>query len=460
MYYGGDFCDVYHGPCDCHCGDMGCYGPTASECNSCRLNAGWVDGDCQCLEGYGGTCCEEYTGPCFCGCDTCHGPLAGECDMCWMNTHRNNSTGVCECDGSWSGQCCDMYSGTCPCNCNKCDNAGNCIECATNAHFPEDSSSCMCDDFYGGECCSYIGTCPCTCDICFGPEDWQCTKCAENAYWNGSMCACDASSGFISDGNGCCVYDGDCHCNCANGCNGPSSMDCIECIDNAVRDDAGYCVCDSDWENDPFNGDAACCSTYRGRCDWICTACVGPTAFDCVECRNNAHLNDAGACVCDNGWSGEHCDTWIGECDCHCLGCGLGFGNCDQCVPNAQRVNGVCTCKQGWNSEDACCDVYTGDCHCACGNDGCTGPDANQCNSCAANAYWNDYGECTCDRCWGQEFNDTGCCTNYSCGCNCKCAPGYCSGPNDTQCEFCAANAHHDDSGKCVCNSGYGGPCC
>lgn len=478
VYYGGLQCDVYFGVCDCKCGDNGCFGPGPDECNSCGANAGWVAGSCQCLGDWQGDCCLEYGGLCNCGCDDCSGPDLGHCGTCFENSHRDNRTGLCECDDHFSGACCDLYSGPCPCNCAQCDDEGECILCARNAHpfmkyndetdLYVQTGECTCDDGYGGDCCKYIGECSCSCDSCVGPADWQCTKCAPNSIWENGTCVCDNSSGFYMNEDGCCEYDGPCHCNCHAdaenmlSCSGPRAEDCDHCVDNALRNDDGECECHEHWDNDP-SGSGSCCSHYAGPCDWRCTACVGPTNYDCVACRGNTEDLGAG-CVCLPNWSGEHCDTWNGPCDCHCLGCSHGPGqeHCDLCGPNSHRVDGICTCLENWGSnEEGCCNVWLGACHCSCGggeNAVCHGPMAGDCATCAVHAYWNEYGECTCDRCWGQNSAE-GCCDQYSCACNCKCADG-CHGPDDDHCNACGLNATMTDAGQCVCIPEWGGPCC
>merc|ERR1719264_902893 len=139
-----------------------------------------------------------------------------------------------------------------------------------------------------------VGTCHALCDECHGPGVDDCDSCSTNANKNGKG-ECECKIGF--GGADCTVplaYTGVCDDKCKNGCSGPTSRDCIDCIDNGVRDFYGNCVCDHGWSG-------LRCETqhrYNGRCFPTCATCNGPYASDCLECVDNAYKDMYGTCIC------------------------------------------------------------------------------------------------------------------------------------------------------------------
>lgn len=79
---------------------------------------------------------------------------------------------------------------------------------------------------------------------------------------------------------------------------------------------------------------AECTTGYYGhKCENQC-GCVASNTFTCN------HVN--GSCVCQNGWTGNNCQTDINECD---------MGSSD-CVPNSECENKAgsynCECYAGY----------------------------------------------------------------------------------------------------------------
>jgi len=138
-----------------------------------------------------------------------------------------------------------------------------------------------------------------------------------------------------------------------------------------------YCVCEDGWSGE-------LCDSYNDACDDICNFCYGPTDYDCMECVENAHRNEWGQCVCNNYWSGSDCTTFDEDyCSPVCDGCtGPEDTDCKECVQNAARRERSgfqlsstdssahdewnfnyeerphCVCKDGWTGYD--CSLYRG----------------------------------------------------------------------------------------------------
>lgn len=187
----------------------------------------------------------------------------------------------------------------------------------------------------------------------------------------------------------------------------------------------------------------------------------------CVECAEHAHHDlTSGECVCDECWSGVGCSVLDHNC-CSCT-CGkywddsgndafwhrecyaTGNEGCDYCTANAYRNSyGECQCHEDWVTD--CCDHYRGECSCHC--EACSGPNHDQCLSCAGHGTLLN-GVCTCDNGW------TGCrCDQYAGVCHKLCIG--CFGPTEWDCIECAPNsAMSPQNGMCECLSGWTGDCC
>lgn len=230
-----------------------------------------------------------------------------------------NDDGSCSCDEGWTGQHCEFYGGECDGKCINCSgpSAYECIKCTYNAHrdyiagadeashgtlyndwvqtgwpYDQTAGSCICNDGWSGDTCEdYIGECAPTCKILMEPLD---------------------SSG----GQGCTK----------------DKFTCVECVDNAGRNEFGECVCEEDW-----NGSAEC-NVYSGKCDPLCKTCNGPSASDCLECHNYAEFDNEHICVCPENYAGVSCELFAGACDLVCEGCfGPTAKDCYKCTSNAKR---------------------------------------------------------------------------------------------------------------------------
>lgn len=123
-------------------------------------------------------------------------------------------------------------------------------------------------------------------------------------------------------------------CNLGKFGNGHCNDDCLNCLNNVCQPTSGACECDVGF--------------YGDHCDQICP----------LYCKNNVCKMSNGQCVeCDVGFFGNHCDQLCpGNCENHtcnkdsglCTECISGFyGNvCNQACPD-NCGNNVCSMQDG-----------------------------------------------------------------------------------------------------------------
>ena len=186
-----------------------------------------------------------------------------------------------------------------------------------------------------------------------------------------------------------------------------------------------------------------------------------------TECQHGSAFNN-GRCTCQNGWSGERCETVDIEpsLSTECLNNCTGQGIC---------LNGGCVCHKGFNGTDCSQAIPCPNC-----------PEtASGCpNDCSGNGKCEDVGnnkECIC----GQGFKGNDCsllrcpgdpeeCSGHG-ACNdvdgtCACTPGFAGLGCGTQVTACPSNCTSpkhgicsevgDNEHRCLCKDGYGGPAC
>jgi proprotein convertase subtilisin/kexin type 5 len=404
---------------------------------------------CVCLTGYGGAGCTRYIGECDTKCYLCNGPGRRDCIKCVENAVYDSS-GQCQCDDYYSGAVCEHYIGPCHEMCTSCDGPGrdDCLECSGNSAHNIDGL-CECMTGWAGIDCTiktpYTGVCDDKCvNGCFGPSSRECIDCVVHAsrdmYGN---CSCDPGwsnlkcEKFAS-------FSGRCFPTCKT-CNGPYATDCVSCVDNAHKDMYGNCVCSEYWTG------LSC--TYslmnKGPCSPRCAGCTGPDDCDCISCVSNAFMAGNRTCECKDNWGGVDCSIYVGGCNPYCVGCdGPDACNCYSCISHSMMdMYGYCYCDLDWSGNY--CEMYVGECDAKCDLAvGCVGPDCDDCLG-----YRDHVTLCECEHGWS---GDT--CEYYSGVCHGFCAG--CNGPTEFDCDSCAHNADWNASACCACLPGFTGKFC
>jgi len=266
---------------------------------------------------------------CYSTCKTCHEATSSDCDLC-----KNNlvySDGQCICfDGTFmqSLRCID-----CDDSCKTCHGASptSCINCKNNMVLLS-SGGCGCSSGEYADLTDYTcNSCHSTCLECSGPEDNQCTSCKNNmALTTDNECSC-ASGEYVDYTDNTCYS---CHSDCQE-CSGPNNNQCISCKNNMKLSSSGTCYCDS---ND-YLSSYTCYS-----CDPSCLECSGSSSTDCTACDPTAKIPTNGACldICNpNQYRAS--DNSCQSCDLSCVKCsGPSATECTACPYGKNLVNGEC----------------------------------------------------------------------------------------------------------------------
>ncbi|EGC32669.1 hypothetical protein DICPUDRAFT_38006, partial [Dictyostelium purpureum] len=382
-------CDLnYTSENDCSVFSMDCPGNGCSGHGTCDHN----NGECTCDENYTSTKdCSVFSMDC--PGNGCSGH--GTCD---------HSTGVCRCDLNYTSEkdCSVLYM-ECPGNgcsghgiCNH--NTGECV-CDINYTSEKDCSVLYieCPD----KTCSSHGTCNTLKGECDCNEGFQGSDCSEIVIKN-----CPLYNGHICAGFGFCE-DGFCKCD-----NSHQGDDCsvvyVECPKNNGQ------IC---------SGGLNKCNNITG----VCTCEPNKSGYDCSvddsiyckdpTCNNNGICDKSkGKCNCNDGYSGDSCETPICSSSCSNHGSYPTCSNHGVC----DRSKGICSCNNGFGGESC----ETPICSTGCSNHGsCISP-----------------GKCKCLDGW--------------IGDDCSIAHIECS-------PVCGVNGKCDNTkGTCDCNNGYSGESC
>ena len=444
---------------------------TEGVCDTCITNASHnSSGRCFCTSYWGGNDCSVYTGPCSPKCYGCQGPTDGDCNFCVPHASRNVD-GFCMCDVGYSGDACttqNSFDGTCDPKCyGGCMGATafDCTRCVPNAAY-NDHGECVCGTYYSGDDCSVLDNplagCDKRCYGCTGQTNLECIDCARHASHDVyGACVCDP----YWTGEDCeisTIFGGICDSKC-KGCSGPSAFECMECVANAHINDFGACVCDANY----IGEDCTICTldtSLSTSCNPKCYGgCSGSTDYDCYACVDHASKTKEGRCVCESPWDGDDCSItsyYHTECDSRCYGCtGPSNYECITCIENASHDKyKACVCDDGWTG--TLCNINSltqRGCDSVC--NGCSGPTSYDCIECTTNAGRNIYGQCEC-----VPFYRGSDCSIYTGDGNVECDPlcgtKGCSGPLASDCLDCIHNASFDVQGRCACDRGFSGANC
>ena len=436
---------------NCATGCSACYGNLISECTSC--SAGWYLSGNTCIQ------CWQGSGPTLYSCATCSGAAYTNCKSCNAPAFLYpDPEGECRTpcpDGFWG----DTSTRKCKACHNSASSPFTCKTCTAGS-----SSSCTsCNDgtfLYGGQC---LASCPNgywedtsinECMPCWsgsGPTFFTCATCSGGAYTNCK--SCNAPAFLYPDS------EGECRTPCPDGFWGDtSSRTCKPCWSSA----SSPFTCKT-----CTTGSSSSCTScnvgsflYGGECLVSCPDgyWADESTQICQPCYNNPDGSATQqACATCSGPEGTNCltcfaGTYYFSVDMSCLStCPPGYYADDSPYPDN-------LCRQCYQNDPS----ISLDGTCAT----CSGPDSNQCLTCNGSWYLDSTtGKCVdscpagyiavsstpniCQRCYQH---------NPTISLDGTCAT--CSGPDSNQCLTCADFWYLDSTtGRCVnvCPDGYFG---
>ena len=475
---------------------------------------------CNCPIGFAGSLCETdidecASNPCWNGascaesasnaeiapgvyrCTCAVGFSNGYCPNNTMTAY-NASCGIAESEGFDASGNCDIDADECASA--PCANGGSCFESAGSRLQHNDdlaigdnacdavpgtttcsSGHCIVDDHAKEVQCPDVdpGTYICTCLVGFlGPtceidvDECASSPCMHGACVESTLCpmdndggeaGCGPIPGMVLCSDGACILRrlgglhaaaDSYHCICDDGWTGEHcEADIDECISSPCQN--GTCVDSTTCPADEDGGEAGC-GPIDGMVQCSDGSCV-PQVLGALHAAIESY-----SCVCEAGWSGEHCEVDIDECvsmPCKngavCMESnefGVACGNCtvvalrqcgDVCVPHEH-----CTERTDDHCNEVVIDAY--ECVCEVGWDGFNCED--------------DFDECISTPC----FNGATCVDKGTVAFECNCAYGW----EGTLCEHsidpCAryeddcdsrANCTHAGPGmhECTCTAGFAG---
>ena len=430
---------------------VGCTGPSASECEASQCRHAFDSSANSCVQtcpvgtfaddsgngGNGAAFCNACSAQCK---DGCNGPSVSDCKLCANAQVGDECVDSCPSrmfvgNGGLSNNLCTQCDPLCALDCagagpSLCIAEGSSTGCAPGAF--SDGSRCYSECYEGSYPISnstgqYCAACHDECrNGCTGPSAGNCVACrafevvtpGTTATAVSTTCVSECPNEFVVDESSTTCIE--CHPQCAGKgntsasasavplvtkdpqCYGPGNDNCVACRNAATAD--GRCI--EQCEVDEFK--------LGGK---VCTKCHE----QCVEGCNNAGPSSClGSCkdwkIVDEGKCGEECPadshfkfSVAGNSSQMCLPChdecsvmtgdggcpgGTSAADCKRCA-NVLDVNGrdcVATCEIKDFADTSDTMVAVGGvcmpCHSSCKRDeGCFGPNPDQCNSCTEGSY-------------------------------------------------------------------------
>jgi hypothetical protein len=444
--------------------------PTCKSCLSSNLNgcltclspailvveSSYGNGRCICPDSYyfASSGCQH----CHLSCSTCSGPLLSDCLSCKANAVLS-AVGDCVCATGYlmiyTGDCVivnNCHSTCLTCSMNNAETA--CLTCKPNMVLSESNRCSPIDGYYFDTTTQTAKPCHPSCATCLVSGEEGCTSCNITntqllTYSVTGRGACACSHGSYLDLNSspqpqCTPISTSCRSTTFN-----SPTSCTACSGFSVLIFA-QCRCstsslslpDCDKVADPCSSLFLCyaCGTGTIYEDGP-TGMVAVTKLLCTNCGSYSQIVN-GICVCIDGFypSGNQCLP------CHptCQKCSS-LTNCLQCksIQMTYKNDGTCSCP----AKGAYLDPKSYICYpCYVSCETCTGPQSDQCLTCAVKSATPSLGKCSTS-------------TTYNTPCHNTCAS--CFGPSNEECMACKTQAYPTPPaykarlGTCMCQHGY-----
>ncbi|KAL2092601.1 hypothetical protein ACEWY4_012399 [Coilia grayii] len=400
-----------HGSCHrCGFSCETCTGPEDEDCLTCSRLRLYDNGTCVIHCDTGKYAMDGGCHLCHHTCHECSGDGPGDCTSCLKDASGTNRYLV-------EGQC--RYScpeghfpyhwpthndcRACPRNCHVCASAETCMHCSPG-YYPKDGQclplSCgegEVEDAERDECV----TCEEGCERCLKINRFHCNACFKDYFQLGMACHRHCPDGtFGVNSTRTCEH-------CEPHCRLCDESQCYWCDDNSfLSDDKCVKECADGLYGDEERRECEPC--HHG-----CRTCKGPAHDDCDSCEEDMQL-DKGQCV---------------------------------------RVNAIVTCAsdQFLNGKGKCLPCYS-DCST------CSGPDADQCDTCDSGRFLSPDQRCV-KRCPAGSFGNE---SSWRCE---ECVAGCMQCDNAHSCQHCQSSPAklYLEEGRCVpqCQGGYpeGGEC-
>uniref|UniRef100_A0A8C6Q512 Proprotein convertase subtilisin/kexin type 5b n=1 Tax=Nothobranchius furzeri TaxID=105023 RepID=A0A8C6Q512_NOTFU len=239
-------------------------------------------------------------------------------------------------------------------------------------------------------------------------------------------------------------YNGPCHAECNDGCEGPGPQHCNNCLHYFFKFKNNTRMCVSECPSGFFRDDRKRCK----KCSSTCETCVGSRSDQCITCRPGFHfIEDSNTCVvnCGDSFYLDRGTLVCTRCLENCKKC-TSSSICTECKPGMSLQGDKCqmTCDPGtyYNGHRRTCEP----CHRACAT--CAGVEA--CTKCAEGYLledWRCVSSCSHGTYLLEQPLDNGQVQRSCKKCDNSCFE--CLGPGERNCSSCNSG-YNLEAGACM----------
>ena len=466
--------------CDSICD--GCYDAGNTSCKNCREGyyaqpGGSSTSPKACLK----TCPDGYypydrvCEACSFDCKTCFGSGSWSCYSCSTGYYLQPTSTVC-------AQTCPPYyyypdpkTNTCtPCDisCATCSDSANtsCTTCRLG-YYQQPSLPMLClktcpDGYWSDSSLTNCYKCDSKCASCHGFLNTACDSCNSGYFLQPSpkntTCGTTCPDGYY--GNSFTNTCTPCDISCVS-CTAAGNGRCIRCSKGYFQFSSSNCLasCPSGYWNDL---QTAKCQP----CDPSCSNCYGPSSNQCTACNTNYFLGTStstclSACK-DLGVWADSTNRVCAPCNPACSNCAGGsYTNCIACnkgyylQPYSRTCLENCPSSYYPDDEKGACNA----CYAYCTT--CTGPNKNNCASCADGFYFNPTNQTCSTSCPDGYWKDKSSNNCASCDAAClkclsagseqcvDCVEGYYLQPQSVGCNASCPSGYYPNSSARACYS-------